>query len=84
MVHDKGIQPRVPVWDKTERNDDGLSSSDFQWDATAEEYRCPEGHALRDDRRVLKVERARITKAGTLIYRASKRDCITCAMKPKC
>lgn len=84
MVHDKGIEPHVPVWDKTLRNDDSLSSSDFQWDATADEYRCPEGHALRHDRRVFKIGRARITKAGTVIYRASKKDCNTCAMKPKC
>jgi len=55
MVHDKGIEPHVPVWDKTQRNDDSLSSGDFQWNAEADEYRCPEGHTLRNDRRVCKI-----------------------------
>jgi hypothetical protein len=29
MVNDKGIEPHVPVWDKTQRDDGTLSSSDF-------------------------------------------------------
>ncbi len=32
MVNDKAIEPHVPVWDKTQRTDDTLASSDFQWD----------------------------------------------------
>lgn len=31
MVQDKGIEPHVPVWDKTQRKDDSLSSNDFEW-----------------------------------------------------
>jgi hypothetical protein len=31
MVQDKGIEPHVPVWDKTERKDGTLSSSEFVW-----------------------------------------------------
>jgi len=31
MVDEKNIEPHVPVWDKTERKNDSLSSSDFQW-----------------------------------------------------
>ncbi|MEX6305239.1 hypothetical protein [Enterobacter hormaechei] len=27
----KDIEPHVPVWDKTERKDDSLSSNDFHW-----------------------------------------------------
>jgi IS5 family transposase len=84
MVQDKGIEPHVPVWDKTQRKDDSLSSSDFQWDGEANEYRCPEGHALRSERRIFKIERTHVTRAGTVIYRASNKDCGTCAMKPRC
>ena len=47
MVEDKRIEPHVPVWDKTQRQDETLSSSDFQWNEQANEYRCPQGHALR-------------------------------------
>jgi hypothetical protein len=41
MVEDKDIEPHVPVWDKTRRDDDTFSSSDFHWNAKADEYRCP-------------------------------------------
>ncbi len=84
MVQDKGIEPHVPVWDRTQRKDDSLSSSDFEWDGEANEYRCPEGHALRSERRIFKIERTHVTKAGTVIYRASNTDCGKCAMKPRC
>ena len=43
MVDEKQIEPHVSVWDKTQRSDETLSSSDFQWDAQANEYRCPQG-----------------------------------------
>jgi len=84
MVQDKGIEPHVPVWDKTQRQDDSLSSNDFQWDAEADAYLCPEGHELRRDRRVFKIERTRITKADTVIYRASQKDCTHCSRKQQC
>jgi len=29
MVNDRGIEPHVPVWDRTQRDDGTLSSSDF-------------------------------------------------------
>ena len=43
MVDEKQIEPHVSVWDKTQRNDETLSSSEFQWDEQANEYRCPQG-----------------------------------------
>ena len=45
MVDEKDIEPHVPVWDKTERKNESLSISDFQWSEEAQEYRCPTGHA---------------------------------------
>jgi transposase len=41
MVNDKAIEPHVPLWDRTQRKDDTLSSSDFRWDERRNEYRCP-------------------------------------------
>ena len=84
MVNDKGIAPHVPVWDKTERDDGTFSRSDFQWNAKANEYRCPEGHALRSNWRPLKNPRSYITKADTIIYRSSQPDCAGCLMKDRC
>jgi hypothetical protein len=84
MVEEKGIEPHVPVWDKTQRHDDTFSSSDFQWSEQADEYRCPQGHALRRQRRAFKNPRTHITKADTIIYRSSQSDCVTCPMKERC
>lgn len=84
MVKDKGIEPHVPVWDKTQRKDDSLSISDFQWNELVDEYRCPQGHALRNERRAFKNPRSHITKADTIIYRASQSDCAACPMKSRC
>ena len=84
MVNDKGIEPHVPVWDRTQRQDETLSSSDFQWDEQANEYRCPQGKALRKQRRAFKTLRTHITKAGTIIYRASQSDCASCPLKARC
>jgi transposase len=84
MVNDKAIEPHVPVWDKTQRADDTLSSSDFQWNERANEYRCPQGRALRSEWRPFKSPRTHITKADTIVYRSSQSDCATCPMKTRC
>jgi hypothetical protein len=84
LVEENQIEPHVPVWDKTERADGTLSHSDFSWDEQADEYRCPEGHALRSNWRPFKNPRNQITKADTIIYRSSKLDCTACPQKERC
>jgi len=84
MVEDKHIAPHVPVWDRSERKDGTLSSSEFLWDEQANQYRCPEGHTLLSDRRRFTKPRDRITKDGTIVYRANQHDCSGCAMKQRC
>jgi transposase len=84
LVEEKAIEPHVPVWDKTERFDGTLSSNDFQWHEAANEYRCPEGHALRSNWRPFKNVRTHITKADTIIYRSRQSDCADCPMKARC
>jgi transposase len=84
MVNEKAIEPHVPVCDKTQRTDETLSRSDFQWNEQADEYRCPQGNVLRSQRRAFKILRTHITKAGTIIYRASQSDCASCPMKARC
>jgi transposase len=84
MVKDKGIEPHVPVWDRTERKDGTLSSNEFEWDAQANEYRCPQGHALLSERRAFTKPRDHVTTDATIIYRASQHDCTGCPMKQQC
>jgi hypothetical protein len=84
LVEEKHIAPHVPVWDKTQRKDGTFSVSDFQWDAEADEYRCPAGHSLCRRRRNFTKLRTGVTKANTIIYRSSSVDCETCELKPQC
>src|SRR5450755_385833 len=84
MVNDKAIEPHVPLWDRTQRTDDTLSSSDFRWDEERNEYRCPQGWALRTDWRTFRNPRSRITKADTLLYKSRQSDCASCPMKARC
>lgn len=84
MVNEKGIEPHMPVWDKTARKDDSFSSNDFQWNEEADEYRCPEGHALRRNWRPFKNPRSHVTNADTIIYRSSQVGCTACPMKDRC
>ena len=84
MIEEKVTAPHVPVWNKTTHKDNTLSSSEFQWDELANEYRSPTGHALRSDWHKLRNPRSRITKADTISYRASQLDCESCSMKDRC
>jgi transposase len=84
MVEEKHIEPHVSVWDKTTRKDNTFSRSEFIWNEQANEYRCPAGNALRSDWRPLKNPRTHITKADTIVYRASQMDCDGCSMKDRC
>jgi len=76
MVDEKKIEPHVPVWDKSERQDGSLSRRDFRWDEPANEYQCPEGKRLRTT--------GIPTAANTLIYRSKNLECAGCTRKPQC
>jgi IS5 family transposase len=84
LVDEKQIEPHVPVWDKSERDDGTFSRSDFQWDEDANEYRCPAGKVLRSNWRPFKNVRKHITKADAIIYRSRQSGCEACAMKADC
>ncbi len=84
LVDEKQIAPHVPVWDKTERQDGTLSSSEFEWNEQSNEYRCPEGKALRSNWRPFKNPRTHITQEDTILYRSRQRDCAACPMKSQC
>lgn len=84
MVEEKWIEPHIPIWDRSARNDGTFSASDFQWNAEANEYRCPNGSALRSSWRAFAQPRSHITKADTVIYRSRTADCATCPHKSQC
>lgn len=77
LVEEKGIEPHVPVFDKSRRRDDTFSRDDFAFDHEADCYVCPAG-------KVLATTGSRVNDDATLLYRAAKRDCDACPLKPRC
>jgi len=84
LVDEKNIEPHVPVWDKTKRKDNTLSSGDFTWKSVDDEYQCPKGKPLRRRSRQYKHIKTVITKDNTIIYRSKVADCKDCPLKNKC
>ena len=77
LVHERGIEPHIPVFDKSARTDGTFEREDFTYDHGGDVYVCPEGKML--------TSRGTLVNDGaTLLYRASKYDCDPCPMKPRC
>jgi transposase len=77
LVHEKGIAPHVPVFDKSARKDGTFSREDFTYDHEGDVYHCPGG-------KMLTGKGTLVNDGATLLYRASKYDCDVCALKPRC
>ena len=84
LVHDRGIEPHIPVFDKSQRTDGTFSREDFTYDHARDAYRCPAGKTLQHYRRQFTTPRTRVMKDNSMRYRASKRDCEACPLKPHC
>jgi transposase len=76
LVEDKKIEPYIPAWDKSERQDGTFSRRDFSFDAKNDRYTCPGGRYLETT--------GRPTAEGTLLYRSKNLECASCLLKPKC
>ena len=81
---DQEIEPHIPVWDKGNRDDGTFSRSDFIFDPEQDQYICPAGKVLKQFRRNYAVARADSVYDGIRKYRASQKDCQTCALKSRC
>ena len=84
LVNECGIEPHIPVFDKSQRTDGTFSRDDFTYDHTSDTYRCPGGKTLRRYRRRFTTPRTGVMKDNSMRYRASKRDCEVCPLKPRC
>ena len=84
LVEKKHIEPHIPVWGKSEREDGTFSRGEFTWNERADEYRCPGNKSLRREWRAFTEPRTHITKAETVIYRARESDCSNCPLKSRC
>jgi transposase len=77
LVDKQGIEPHVTVFDKSARSDGTFSRDDFTYDRARDIYVCPGGNTL-------PTTRTLVNDGATILYRASKRDCAGCVLKPKC
>ena len=76
LVHERGIEPHVPVFDKSKRSDGSFSREDFTYDHQGDVYFCPAGKML--------TCKGTVVNDNQLLYRASKYDCDACRLKPRC
>ena len=84
LVNDRGIEPHIPVFDKSARQDGLFERSDFQYDADGDRYICPAGKDLVRYRVAGRRARAKPPKDGRYKYRSRKSDCDICPLKPNC
>ena len=73
---DRSVTPHIPVWDKAARHDGTFSRADFVFDQERNIYIGPGGAVL--------ASTGNIDQGHIVYYRASKSDCSTCSLKPKC
>lgn len=84
LVHEQGIKPHIPVFDKSQRKDGTFSRADFTFDVAGDWYICPGGKELVQFRRTYNTPRSGVDPEGFMRYRASKCACDACALKPQC
>jgi transposase len=84
LVNEYGIEPHIPVFDKSQHTDGTFSRDDFTYDQVSDTYRCPNAKTLRRYRRQFTVPRSGAIKNNSVRYRASKHDCQACPLKPRC
>lgn len=83
LVNDKGIEPHIPLIDKSERQDGTFSRSDFTYDHASDSYTCPAGKVLHRSKN-RRHTAGKVPPDATIRYRAGKADCDACVLKARC
>ena len=84
LVEERGIEPHIPVFDKSARSDGTFERYDFTYDQEGDSYIGPTGKRLRQRQKVYREDRPFADEYGMRRYRASKLDCEACDLKPRC
>ena len=82
LVNEHGIEPHIPVFDKSQHADGTFSRDDFAYEHKRDCYICPAGKELRQRQKIYRVLRPLVDRNGMMRYRASKLDCQNCSLKP--
>jgi transposase len=83
LVHEKGIEPHIPVFDK-DRTDGSFARADFAYDHSQDIYTCPGGTQLRRYWQEGSAAKAQPPADGLYRYRARKADCDGCDLRQRC
>jgi len=73
---ERGIEPHIPIIDKSTHPGGLFSRADFHYEAKRNLYICPGGKEL--------TTSGTVVGGTTLKYIAKQKDCNSCALKPKC
>ena len=73
---DQGIEPHVPLWDRSARKNGLFSRSDFVFDAEENHYICSGGKTL--------TSSGTVSQGRILSYRGRKEDCAHCRLRSRC
>jgi transposase len=84
LVHERDIEPHIPVFDRSSRTDGTFSRVDFVFDIEEDTYTCPAGKLLKRRQRRFGDRPDEMPADGHYRYRASTADCTGCALKPQC
>lgn len=84
LVEERGIEPHIPVIDKSKRTDGTFSREDFAYDHRTDAYICPAGKELRRNRRKFQSIRHEPKDTGFAKYGAIKAECDACHLKERC
>jgi hypothetical protein len=79
LVNERGIEPHIPVFDKSQHTDGTFSHDDFAYDHKRDCYICPTGKELRQRQKIYRLPLPLVDRSGMMRYRASKLDCQGCS-----
>ncbi|ANI79222.1 hypothetical protein EP837_02828 [Sphingobium sp. EP60837] len=84
LVHERGIEPHIPIFDHAGRRTGSYHRTEFRYDHQNDLYVCPGGKELFPRRKNYAIPPPDVDQDGFIRYRASKHDCDACALKPQC
>ena len=84
LVEEQGIEPHIPVIDKSKRTDGTFSREDFRYDYETDAYICPADKKLLHARRNFQTLRSEPKDTSFLKYGAAKAECEACHLKEQC
>jgi transposase len=73
---EQGIEPHIPVWDKSTHPGGLFSRADFRYEESRDVYICPGGKEL--------TTSGTVHDDTTLKYLARQKDCNSCPLRPNC